>query len=85
MRVRNIGLSVLALGILIGAGGCSSESPTSPLAPGAAAANKGGVPNSAAAQDTGTATVQGGLLGAGGRQKSEPTVQAAGGLLGAGG
>ncbi len=87
MRARTVGLSVLAHGILIGAGGCSSESPTSPLTPGAAAADKGGTPNPAAPgfpQDTTGTTVQGGLLGAGGRQ-SDPTVQAAGGLLGAGG
>lgn len=83
MRARSIGLSVLALGILIGAGGCSSESPTSPLAPTTSAASKGGKP--AAGDTTATATSQGGLLGAGGRQTGEPTVQAAGGLLGAGG
>jgi len=86
MRVRTFGLSILALGILIGAGGCSSESPTSPLAPGTVSADRGGIPNAAAPgfpQDT-TVTIQGGLLGAGGRQGGETTVQA-GGLLGAGG
>lgn len=62
MRVRNFGLSVLALGILIGAGGCSSESPTSPLAPGAAAAAKGGYMGGVN-RDTTRSTVQGGYMG----------------------
>ena len=49
MRVRNLGLAVSALGILIGAGGCTSESPTSPLAPSVVSAAKTTIrPDSAA-------------------------------------
>ncbi|HEY0152846.1 MAG TPA: hypothetical protein VGB92_12670 [Longimicrobium sp.] len=84
MRVRTFGLSILALGILIGGGGCTAESPTSPLAPATAAANKGGVPNHTAGDST--VTVQGGYLSGGGRRPDGgSTVQAAGGFLSGGG
>lgn len=83
MRARTFGLSVLALGILIGAGGCSADSPTSPLTPGTAAANKGGVPNSAAQQDTTSASVSGGYVATGNR--NEPgTVTISGGYVATG-
>jgi hypothetical protein len=82
MRVRNIGPAVLALGILIGAGGCSADSPTSPLVPSTTSAIKGGIP-AAPRQDTTGVTVQGGYLGGGGRTST--TAEAAGGYLGGGG
>jgi hypothetical protein len=75
MRVRTFGLSALALGILIGAGGCSSESPTSPLAPASAAANRGGIPNAAAAipQDTMLTVQSRGYSGSGSREETVST------------
>ncbi|HEX8454515.1 MAG TPA: hypothetical protein VF647_20710 [Longimicrobium sp.] len=62
MRVRTISLSALALGILIGAGGCSSESPTSPLAPGTISAAKGGYMGGVQ-RDTTRSSVSGGYMG----------------------
>jgi hypothetical protein len=79
MRARTFGLSVLALGILIGAGGCSSESPTSPLAPTSAAANKGGSPN--AGQDTVATTTSGGYITTGNRREQPGTVTISGGYI----
>lgn len=69
MRVRTIGLSALALGILIGAGGCSSESPTSPLTPATVSAAPNGVPAGSLPQDTTTTTTTdgGAYAGSGGR------------------
>ncbi len=68
MRVRTIGLSALALGILIGAGGCSSESPTSPLTPGTVSAAQNGIPAGSLPQDTTMTTTDGGAYaGSGGR------------------
>ncbi|HEY0037651.1 MAG TPA: hypothetical protein VGB66_13230 [Longimicrobium sp.] len=84
MRVRTYAFATLALGILVGAGGCTSgESPTSPLAPGGPSAVRGGNPNAGAPTDTTSASVTGGLIGAGSR-KDGGTVTAAGGLIGAG-
>lgn len=80
MRVRNIGSAILALGILIGAGGCSADSPTSPLVPSTTSAIKGGVP-AAPRQDTTGVTVQGGYIGGGQRQAS---TSAYGGYIGGG-
>ena len=73
MRVRNIGSAILALGILIGAGGCSADSPTSPLAPSGVSAQKGGFigsgkeSTSTAKRDTTSATLtaSGGFVGSG--------------------
>jgi hypothetical protein len=62
MRVRTIGLSVLALGILIGAGGCSSDSPTSSLAPSTVSASKGGYMGGVN-RDTTRSSVSGGYMG----------------------
>lgn len=62
MRVRTLGLSILALGILIGAGGCSSESPTSPLTPGTVSAAKGGYMGGVQRDSTRT-SVNGGYMG----------------------
>jgi len=68
MRVRTCAVTTLAFGILIGAGGCSSESP---LSPSASAANKGGVPaggnrpdtvSAGARPDTSTASINGGYI-----------------------
>lgn len=84
MRVRTIGYSALALGILIGAGGCTAgESPTSPLTPEGPAADRGAVPGAANRPDSTSAGVTGGLIGAGSRQDGG-TVSATGGLIGAG-
>jgi hypothetical protein len=80
MRARTLGLSVLALGILIGAGGCSSESPTSPLAPSTVAANKG----KTATTDTTTVTASGGYVATGNRREQPGTVTAAGGYVATG-
>ena len=80
MRARTFGLSVLALGILIGAGGCSSESPTSPLAPSTAATNKG----KAASQDSVTVSASGGYVATGNRREEPGTVTAAGGYVATG-
>jgi len=84
MRVRTIGLSVIAFGILIGAGGCSSESPTSPLAPSTASAVKGGYIGAGSRTDsTSVSTQSGGYIGAGSRRDpTSPTIQ--GGYIGAG-
>lgn len=80
MRVRTCGLTALALGILIGAGGCTSDSPTSPLAPSAPSADKGGIPSASAPRDTSTTTVQGGgYIGGSNRQDTGSTITAAGG------
>jgi hypothetical protein len=67
MRVRTCGLAALALGILIGAGGCtSSESPTAPMAPSHPSAGKGGVPaNSQPDTTVTTITRGGGYIGVG--------------------
>jgi hypothetical protein len=62
MRVRTIGLSALALGILIGAGGCSSDSPTSPLTPSTISAAKGGYMGGVQ-RDTTRSSVSGGYMG----------------------
>jgi len=84
MRVRTIGLSVLAFGILIGAGGCSSESPTSPLAPSTASTVKGGYIGGSNRQDSTSASVAGGgyIGGSGRAQPGSETVSAAGGYIG---
>lgn len=81
MRVRNIGPAILAFGILIGAGGCSADSPTSPLVPSTSSATKGGVP-AAPAQDSTGVTVQGGGYIGGGQR--ETTTSAFGGYIGGG-
>jgi hypothetical protein len=61
MRVRTLGLSILALGILIGAGGCtSSDSPTSPSA--RFNAGKGGSMGGVN-RDTTRSTISGGYMG----------------------
>ena len=78
MRARTLGLSVLALGILIGAGGCSSESPTSPLAPSTASKGK------TASQDTATVTASGGYVATGNRREQPGTVTTAGGYVATG-
>ncbi len=69
MRVRTCGFAALALGILIGAGGCSSgESPTAPMAPSHPSADKGGVPAAGNRPDTTTVTIYargGGYIGVG--------------------
>lgn len=84
MRVRNIGSAILALGILIGAGGCSADSPTSPLVPSTSSAIKGGVP-AAPHQDSASVTTQGGYAGAGTRTGTTATTTAvSGGYAGAG-
>jgi hypothetical protein len=81
MRVRNIGSAILALGILIGAGGCSADSPTSPLVPSTSSAAKGGVK----ADTTASVTTQGGYAGAGTRTDAPATTTAvSGGYAGAG-
>jgi hypothetical protein len=86
MRVRNIGPAILALGILIGAGGCSADSPTSPLVPSTTSAIKGGIP-AAPRQDTTGVTTQGGYAGAGTRSDATTTTtttSVSGGYAGAG-
>lgn len=61
MRVRTFGLSILALGILIGAGGCtSSDSPTAPSA--RFNASKGGYMGGVN-RDTTRSSVNGGYMG----------------------
>ncbi|HEX8674608.1 MAG TPA: hypothetical protein VF710_22095 [Longimicrobium sp.] len=80
MRVRTIGLSALALGILIGAGGCSSESPTSSLAPASASTQqKGGFIGSGKESP---ASVSGGFIGSGRRDTTTATIS--GGFIGSG-
>jgi hypothetical protein len=84
MRARTCGLAALALGILIGAGGCTSDSPTSPLVPSAPSAAKAGTTQ----DDASISTAKGGLLNGGGRQADgteSTTTQAFGGLLNGGG
>ena len=84
MRARNTALAALALGILIGAGGCSSDSPTSPLAPSSVSAEKGGYLGSGNRTDSTSITTQSGYIGAGSRQESTTTTTASGGYIGAG-
>lgn len=90
MRVRSYGFATLALGILIGAGGCSSDSPTSPLVPARPAAEKGGYLGTGSRQEgatTSTTTSSGGYLGTGSREAAAPSTSAAsasGGYLGTG-
>jgi hypothetical protein len=82
MRARTYAVAALALGILVGAGGCTSgESPTSPLTPDGPSASRAG-----ARPDTTSASVSGGgLIGSGYRQEGGSTVTAAGGgLIGSG-
>jgi hypothetical protein len=60
MRARTTGFAALALGILIGAGGCSADSPTSPLTPGGVDVTKGGYIQGGGRSDTTSVSVQGG-------------------------
>lgn len=75
MRVRNIGPAILAFGILIGAGGCSADSPTSPLAPSDVSAQKGGFIGSGK-ESTTTTTAK--------RDTTSSTLTASGGFIGSG-
>lgn len=83
MRVRTCGFAILAFGILIGAGGCSSESPTSPLAPSTTSEMKGGyIGGGQRGQDSASVSTQnGGYIGGG---QKESTVTASGGYIGGG-
>ncbi len=81
MRVRTCGSALLALGILIGAGGCSSESPTSTLTPTTASAEKGGFIGSGKESTT---TASGGFIGSGRRDTTSTTLSASGGFVGSG-
>lgn len=81
MRVRNIGPAILAFGILIGAGGCSAGSPTSPLVPSTASAEKGGFIGSG--KDA-TTSAAGGIIGTGQRDTTSTTLTASGGFIGSG-
>lgn len=89
MSVRTSLRCVVALGILIGAGGCSSDSPTAPFVPSSSAATKGGTgmigSGNAAGRDTTTPTLFGGHIGSGNAvPTAETTSNAFGGHIGSG-
>jgi hypothetical protein len=70
MRVRSYGFATLALGILIGAGGCTSESPTSPLVPARPAAAKGGYIGGGQRAASDSVSIQSGYIGGGQRMEA---------------
>lgn len=86
MRVRTTGFAVLVSGILIGAGGCSADSPTTPLAPAEASHIKGGYSGSGSSVEVPTSTTRGGGYSGSGSyvEESAPPVSAFGGYSGSG-
>ncbi|HEX8831984.1 MAG TPA: hypothetical protein VF705_12500 [Longimicrobium sp.] len=85
MRVRTYAFTTAVLGILVGAGGCTSgESPTSPLAPSSSSAVKGGgyAGSGSKTDDTSATTTGGGYAGSGSR--IDATATRGGGYAGSG-
>jgi hypothetical protein len=89
MSVRTTFRCAALLGILIGAGGCSSDSPTAPFEPSSPVANKSGFIGSGNKSDTTTTSTvsssSGGYIGVGSvTEGSTLTTSSGGGYIGVG-